>query len=198
MVGGVKWKGWSVEKRWFRAGSAQRPVPVAFKINSGGGGRPEGIGWCIIGKEVRGGRVILAMAVVRGKQGVHTTQPAAAADDRPANVFAVFFDHRRRRWRCSLSHYSATSLPPRLTLNSLPPVPPSTSSAFPSHTKTTPSSSSRWKEYFPFIDRRLVGLRLFLLEPISVSSIFFLVFFLRIIITFLFFFLLPRYYANVR
>lgn len=48
----------------------------------------------------------------------------------------------------------------------------------------------QWKEYFPFIDRhprQPVGLRLFLLEPISVSCIFFSPFFfsfLRIIITF--------------
>lgn len=35
---GMKRAGWW----WYRAGSAQRPVPVAFKINSGGGGRPGG------------------------------------------------------------------------------------------------------------------------------------------------------------
>jgi len=65
---------------------------------------------------------VLATVVVRSKQGVHTAQPTAA-DYRPANVFAVFFDRRRRRRRYSLSHYRATPSTPSTTPYTLPQYP---------------------------------------------------------------------------
>lgn len=107
----------------------------------------------------------------------HCIRPAAA-DDRPANVFAVFFGRLppprttspvRRRPTSNHHHHHPTVV---ICFSSArPPSPTIRHRHRSSHRRTTTTPlalASRRKEYFPLIDRCRLRFFFFLLEPISV------------------------------